>query len=143
MIALPEVGRSLAANEAFGSLEASKALVELMAPVGGEVVEINAQLRENPKRLVKDPYGTWIIKMKLKDPTELATLLSRAEVAALEQRNRNARNRPPKIPPASGRSKPEPLPKTPGPGRARPILSRNRHSSSGAPWRLPCSGRHS
>ena len=112
-IALPEVGRSLAHDEAFGSLEANKALVELTAPVSGEVVEVNAQLRENPKRLVNDPYGTWVIKMKLRDPTELATLLSHAEVAALEQRKKKPENRPATRTSAPGQSKPETPPKVP------------------------------
>ena len=112
-IVLPKVGRLLNPNEPFGSLEATKALVELTAPVSGDVVEVNAQLREDPKRLVNDPYGTWIIKMKLKDPTELATLLSHAEVAALEQRKKKPKNRPAKATAAPDRSKPETPPKAP------------------------------
>jgi glycine cleavage system H protein len=119
-IVLPKVGRSLNPNEPFGSLEATKALVELTAPMRGEVVEVNAQLRGNPKRLVSDPYGTWVIRMTLKDPAEFAKLLSHTEVAAREQRKRNARNRPVKNTSAPSRPKPVQSPKAPAPQQPRP-----------------------
>lgn len=140
VIELPEVGRSLARNDAFGSIESVKVVVELTAPVSGEVVEVNTPLRDSPKHLANDPYGTWVIKVKLADPAELATLLSHKEVAALEQRTKESRRRAAKEPLAPARSKPAapptapvPLQRPPSP-QAQPTLEERRNIALALQW---------
>jgi glycine cleavage system H protein len=112
-IDLPKVGRSLAQGEPFGSLESAKALTELTAPVSGAVIAVNNALEQNLKRLAADPYGTWIIKVKLKKPAEMETLLSHTEVAALAQRSAE--------PAPSGGQKPSPPNPAPQPTKPSPL----------------------
>jgi glycine cleavage system H protein len=71
------VGESLSKGEAFGNIEAVKAVEELYMPVSGEVMEINPVLETSPEVVNKDPYGEgWMVKIKLSDSTELDTLLT-------------------------------------------------------------------
>ena len=61
---LPEVGATFDAGEAFGAVESVKAVSDLYAPVGGEVVEVNGALEEAPEKINEDPYGDgWILKL--------------------------------------------------------------------------------
>ncbi len=146
VIELPEVGRSLAHNEAFGSIESVKVVVELTAPVSGEVLEVNTPLRESPKRLANDPYGTWVIKVNLKDPAELATLLSHKEVAALEQRTKESRRRVAKVPLAAARPKPAAPPMAPVPqqrppsSQGQPTLDERRNMALALQWSVTLRG---
>jgi len=69
-------GETLDKGEAFGNVEAVKAVEELYMPVGGEVLEINAQLEDVPENVNKDAYGEgWMIKIKMTDTSELDSLL--------------------------------------------------------------------
>ncbi len=69
-------GETLDKGEAFGNVEAVKAVEELYMPVGGEVLEFNAALEDAPEQVNKDPYGEgWMIKIKLSDPSEVDALL--------------------------------------------------------------------
>ena len=61
---LPDVGRTVTAGESFGSIESVKAVSELFAPVTGEVVEVNAALKDRPEGVNKDPHTTWMIKVR-------------------------------------------------------------------------------
>lgn len=73
---LPEVGRTLAANEVFGTVESVKAVSELFSPVAGEVVKVNADLTKTPEKVNTDPHGeAWMIVVKIKDPKDLASLM--------------------------------------------------------------------
>jgi glycine cleavage system H protein len=73
------VGETLAKGEAFGNIEAVKAVEELYMPVGGEVLEINPALETSPEVVNKDPYGEgWMVKIKLTDTAELEGLLDSA-----------------------------------------------------------------
>jgi glycine cleavage system H protein len=73
------VGETLAKAEAFGNIEAVKAVEELYMPVSGEVLEINPALEASPEVVNKDPYGEgWMVKIKLTDPSELNGLLDAA-----------------------------------------------------------------
>lgn len=73
---LPKVGSSFATHDVFGTIEAVKAVSELFAPVAGEVTEINSRLDAEPALVNSDPYGDgWMIRMKLKDASELGALL--------------------------------------------------------------------
>lgn len=72
-VELPAVGRSLQRAEAFGVVESVKAVSDLFAPVGGEVVEVNQALVGKPELLNSDPYGEgWIARIRLADPAAAA-----------------------------------------------------------------------
>ncbi len=76
-VELPEVGSSFARMEAFGTIEAVKAVSELYSPVGGEVVAINETLQEDPAVINRDPYGDgWMVRVRVNDPKELEDLLT-------------------------------------------------------------------
>jgi glycine cleavage system H protein len=75
-VELPKVGASFARKDVFGTIEAVKAVSELYAPVAGTVTEVNAALEADPALVNRDPYGAgWMIKLRVKDPAELAQLL--------------------------------------------------------------------
>jgi glycine cleavage system H protein len=82
-IDLPEVGARLTRGQSFGTIESVKAVSELYAPVSGEVIEVNAALKDAPEAVNKDPHGSWMIAIKLSDPAEAAALLDRAAYEAL------------------------------------------------------------
>jgi glycine cleavage system H protein len=63
-VELPEVGTGVAAGEELGTLESVKAVSEFLAPVGGEVTEVNERLEDNPNLVNEDPYGEgWLVKI--------------------------------------------------------------------------------
>jgi glycine cleavage system H protein len=77
---LPEVGRYLQVDEPFGVIESVKAVSDLYAPVEGEVVAVNSALQAALETINEDPYGAgWLIRIRLKDPAQLDTLLSADE----------------------------------------------------------------
>jgi len=66
---LPEAGKRVNAGERFGTVESVKAVSELFSPLGGEVVEANAELVARPETINTDPHGKgWMIVLKLADP---------------------------------------------------------------------------
>jgi glycine cleavage system H protein len=70
-------GEELDKGETFGTVEAVKTVSDLFMPVGGEVLEFNEVLADEPELVNKDPYGKgWMIKIKIADTTELDDLLS-------------------------------------------------------------------
>ncbi len=76
-VELPETGDAISKDEAFGSVEAVKAVSDLFAPVSGEVVEVNEDLEENPENVNSEPYGAgWMIKVKISDAGEMDALLT-------------------------------------------------------------------
>lgn len=78
------VGESLKLGDVFGSIEAVKTVSELFLPADAEVLEFNAELEDAPELVNEDPYGKgWIVKLALSDPSQLDTLLSADEYAAL------------------------------------------------------------
>ena len=73
---LPEVGDAFEATEPFGSVESVKAVSEVFSPVGGEVIEVNATLPDNPALVNSEPYEDgWFYRIKLSNPAELDALL--------------------------------------------------------------------
>ena len=78
---MPEVGDELEAGEDFGAIESGKAASDLIAPVSGEVVEINEALEENPRLVNADAMANWIVKVKIADPAELDSLMDEAQYA--------------------------------------------------------------
>ena len=81
---LPEVGRTLAAGEQFGTVESVKAVSELYSPVAGEVVKVNEELVGKPEVINKDPHGAaWMIEVRIADPAAVGSLMDAAAYQAL------------------------------------------------------------
>ena len=81
---LPAVGDAVAAGDAFGVVESVKAVSDLYAPLTGEVVERNDAIVESPEGLNADVYDDgWMIRIRMSDPEEKDTLLSKADYEAL------------------------------------------------------------
>src|SRR4029453_13501528 len=76
---LPEIGAKLKAGQSFGTIESVKAVSELYAPVGGEVVEVNAALKDKPEAVNANPHTSWMIVVRLADPGEAGGLLDAAQ----------------------------------------------------------------
>jgi glycine cleavage system H protein len=77
-------GETLDQEEVFGSVEAVKTVSDLFMPVSGEVLEFNSNLEANPELVNSDPYGEgWMVKVKLSNPSEVASLLDAAGYSAL------------------------------------------------------------
>lgn len=74
----PDLGRRLAQDEQCGAIESVKAASDIYAPLSGEVVAVNGELDTAPQRLNEDPYGAWLYRLKLADPSEAAGLLDAA-----------------------------------------------------------------
>jgi glycine cleavage system H protein len=74
-VELPKVGDVLEANKIFGSVESVKAVSDLYSPVSGTVTAINEELKDAPERVNADANATWMLKLELKDATELDKLL--------------------------------------------------------------------
>jgi glycine cleavage system H protein len=71
-VELPEEGATLEAGDSFGTLESVKAVSDLYAPVGGEVVEVNEALNNSPEKINEDPYGDgWIAKLSVSGEGDL------------------------------------------------------------------------
>jgi len=73
---LPKIGAELSAGKTFGSVESVKAVSDLYAPASGTVTEVNGELATAPEKINKDARGSWMIKIALKNPSELNSLLS-------------------------------------------------------------------
>jgi len=72
----PEVGSSVTANEFYAEVESVKAVSDVIAPLSGEIVEVNTALADTPETINEDPYGAgWMVKVKLSDPGEQDALL--------------------------------------------------------------------
>jgi len=83
-VELPEVGRQVQQNEETAVVESVKAASEVYAPVGGEVVEVNAALTDDPAKVNADAMGDgWFFKLKLADPGQLDGLMDEAAYQAL------------------------------------------------------------
>ena len=80
---IPEVGIELAKGEVFGSIEAVKTVSDLILPASGELLEVNKLLEDNPETINSDPYAKgWIIRIRLKDPKEVDSLMDAAQYQA-------------------------------------------------------------
>ena len=75
----PEEGTSVAKDESYGEVESVKAVSDLIAPLSGEVVEVNQALVDAPETINEDPYGGgWLVKIRLSDPSEVDSLMDAA-----------------------------------------------------------------
>lgn len=76
---LPEVGSKLAKQDTLVSVESVKTASDVFAPAGGEVLEVNEELRDEPQIINKSPLGDgWMVKMKFENPNDLDGLLDEA-----------------------------------------------------------------
>ncbi|MBA2766650.1 MAG: glycine cleavage system protein GcvH [Solirubrobacterales bacterium] len=74
----PEVGSSVSAGEFYAEVESVKAVSEVIAPLSGEIVEVNTALADTPEAINDDPYGDgWMVRVKLSDPGEADALMDR------------------------------------------------------------------
>ena len=76
---LPKVGDSLEAGKIFGSVESVKAVSDLYSPASGTVTAVNEELKDTPEKVNEDANNTWMLKLELKDVSELDKLLSAAD----------------------------------------------------------------
>lgn len=81
---ISSLGDSLGAHEVFGTVEAVKTVSDLYMPLGGEVIEINANLDGSPESINSDPYGSgWMVKVKMSNPADADGLMSHADYTAM------------------------------------------------------------
>ena len=72
----PEAGATVKAGESYGEVESVKAVSDVISPLSGEVVEVNAAVVDAPETVNEDPYGAgWLIRIRLSDPAEVEGLL--------------------------------------------------------------------
>jgi glycine cleavage system H protein len=72
----PEVGSTVTKDEAYAEVESVKAVSDVIAPLSGEIVEVNVALGDGPEAINGDPYGAgWMVRVRLSDPTEVESLL--------------------------------------------------------------------
>ena len=72
----PEVGSTVTKDESYAEVESVKAVSDVIAPLSGEIVEVNTALGESPEAINEDPYGQgWMVKVKLSDASEREALL--------------------------------------------------------------------
>jgi glycine cleavage system H protein len=80
----PEVGATISKDAAYAEVESVKAVSDVIAPLSGEITEINGALSDEPEKINNDPYGDgWLVKVKLSDPSELDSLMDAAAYEAL------------------------------------------------------------
>jgi len=72
----PDEGSSVARDESYGEVESVKAVSEVIAPLSGEVIEVNAKVVAEPETINEDPYGDgWLVRIRLSDSAEVDELL--------------------------------------------------------------------
>jgi glycine cleavage system H protein len=79
----PEVGTAIKQGESYAEVESVKAVSDVIAPLSGEIVEVNADLADAPERINDDPYGDgWMVKVRLTDAGEQEALMDAAAYQA-------------------------------------------------------------
>ena len=75
----PEPGSSVTKDASYGEVESVKAVSDVISPLSGEILEVNAKVVDAPETVNEDPYGEgWLIRIRLGDPSEVDTLLDAA-----------------------------------------------------------------
>ena len=75
----PDVGDTITAGESYAEVESVKAVSDVIAPLSGEIVEVNTGLGDSPEQVNEDPYGEgWMVRIRLSDPSEKDGLLDAA-----------------------------------------------------------------
>ena len=75
-VEVPDVGTDLKNGSTFGVVESIKSVSDLYAPISGEVVAKNSDVEGSPEKINQDAYGSWLIKVKIKDNSEINKLLT-------------------------------------------------------------------
>ncbi len=72
----PEVGATISKDKPYAEIESVKAVSDVIAPLSGEVTEVNDGLGDEPEKVNEDPYGDgWLVKIKLSEPSEVDDLM--------------------------------------------------------------------
>jgi glycine cleavage system H protein len=72
----PEAGATVTKDASYGEVESVKAVSDVIAPLSGEILEVNATVVDAPETVNEDPYGAgWLIRIRLSDPSEVDALL--------------------------------------------------------------------
>jgi glycine cleavage system H protein len=80
----PSVGSLVTQHEPYSEIESVKAVSDVIAPLSGEIIEVNETLAERPEAINDDPYGAgWIVKVRMSDATQTEALLERDAYVAL------------------------------------------------------------
>jgi glycine cleavage system H protein len=80
----PEVGTAVQKDSSYAEVESVKAVSDVIAPLSGEIVEVNDALQDSPEKVNEDPYGEgWLVKVRLTSPEEAETLLGVEEYRKL------------------------------------------------------------
>ena len=76
---LPDVGKTVRMGDPYAEVESVKAVSDVIAPLSGEIVEVNDALSREPEAINDDPYdGGWMVRVRLSDPSEVDTLMDAA-----------------------------------------------------------------
>jgi glycine cleavage system H protein len=79
----PDVGASVSQGQSYAEIESVKAVSDVIAPLSGEVIEVNDGLAETPETVNDDPYdGGWLVRVRLSNPSETESLMSAADYRA-------------------------------------------------------------
>jgi glycine cleavage system H protein len=79
----PQVGASVTKDESYAEVESVKAVSDVIAPLSGEIVEVNGALSDAPEQINEDPYGEgWLVKVRMSDPSERDSLMDAAKYEA-------------------------------------------------------------
>jgi glycine cleavage system H protein len=79
----PAVGTALTQDEPYAEVESVKAVSDVVAPLSGEIVEVNEALADDPSAINEDPYGAgWLVRVRLSDPAEVDALMDAETYAA-------------------------------------------------------------
>lgn len=85
-VELAQVGGQVKAGSPMGTIEAVKAVSDIMCPVSGEIIEVNEDLASTPEKIKESPYGDgWMVKIKISDPAELKSLLKAADYKGMTE----------------------------------------------------------
>ena len=79
----PEIGRKVKKGEQVGVIESVKAAADVVAPLSGEIVAVNATLEDAPEKINEDPYSAWMFRLRPDDPSELGSLVDAAAYDAI------------------------------------------------------------
>jgi glycine cleavage system H protein len=80
---LPAVGAAVSKDASYAEVESVKAVSDVIAPLSGEIVEVNGALSDDPQKINEDPYGEgWLVKVRLADPAEREQLMDAQAYAA-------------------------------------------------------------
>ena len=79
----PKVGSTVTKDQSYAEIESVKAVSDVVAPLSGEVIEVNGAIADTPETVNQDPYGEgWLVKVTLSEPSETESLMSAADYEA-------------------------------------------------------------